>query len=117
MTPEQKRIAIAETCGWKLETEDHDYAEILPWVNPDGEGARYIPDYYYDLNAINAAELANIDKIDESFYIILEQLCYKDRGLGNTSGRLAIGFSGWIAHASAANHAEAFGLALGLWTD
>jgi hypothetical protein len=114
VTQNQKRIIIAKHLGFK---EEVGVTGMLRWRDKGGTLHNFIPKYFSELNTSNQAENLSIDKLDESFYIILEQLCYKDRGLGDSSGRLAVGFSGWIAHASAANHAEALGLALGLWTD
>ena len=58
MTPEEKRIAIAEACGWR-------FAETGPrgktWVPPQKQHIKYVtinglPDYLNDLNAMHEAE-------------------------------------------------------------
>ncbi len=56
MKPDAQRIAIAEACGWKWKPE------LLGLINgPHHEsGARNVPDYPNDLNAMRAACVAII---------------------------------------------------------
>ncbi len=49
LTPEQKRIRIAELQGW---TEVKHSLGVIP----GGSGVNYIPDYLSDLNAMHEAE-------------------------------------------------------------
>jgi hypothetical protein len=64
MTPEQQRIKIAETCGWKRVTD----GQYESWVSPEGyeyqvmfgwqtykDGTDILPDYLNDLNAMHEA--------------------------------------------------------------
>lgn len=58
MTQEQKRIAIAEACGWKLVIDNPDYEPY--WESPEGRmigvnSANPLPDYLNDLNAMHEA--------------------------------------------------------------
>lgn len=59
MTTEEKRIAIAQACGWRwMDTPETPFGAIEPlrsWYSPDGKRAAYIPDYLNDLNAMHAA--------------------------------------------------------------
>jgi len=59
MTPEQKRIAIAEKCGWKEYCQDEagfGWGVCLEFVNDECGGWRAMPDYLNDLNAMHCAE-------------------------------------------------------------
>lgn len=63
LTPEQKRVKIAQLCGWeKKRTIPIDGEEIEFWFN--GDGNKYVhgglPDYLSDLNACAAMEQARI---------------------------------------------------------
>jgi hypothetical protein len=70
MTEEEKRITIAEACGWKIVKQKN--SEGVKWVGPNGESAENewriygfgfdnkphvndLPDYFKDLNAIQNA--------------------------------------------------------------
>ncbi len=111
-TTEEKRIAIAEACGWTTVHENR--GKIVGFV-PDSEmmdsqGADEmlfeVPDYFKDLNAMHEAELTMTGTqydlwcgcLSESFIDNKD----RDKGLG-------------IYSASAPQRAEAFGLTLGLW--
>ncbi len=53
LTPEQKRIKIAEACGWKSRMKHINPAFNL-WLSPDGThevASCNLPDYLRDLNA------------------------------------------------------------------
>jgi hypothetical protein len=66
MTPEQQRIAIAEACGWTLDTK---FDNCSTWVNPRGTyvGADLPPDYLNDLNAMHEAEKVLTDDQKRAF--------------------------------------------------
>jgi hypothetical protein len=80
MTPEQKRIAIAEACGWRgiseqflvgyapWRTEPYaDRVNACPIADLDCIPLDPLPDYLNDLNAMNEAErLLNVEQ--ESVY-------------------------------------------------
>lgn len=85
MSPEKQRIAIAEFCGWKMETLPDSRYECgshacrrdvhIQWNHPFGQyspvehegfiGA--LPDYANDLNAIHEAELRLTDEQHNNF--------------------------------------------------
>jgi len=100
MKPEEQRIAIAETCGFKREERGYgSYTRI-----EDGEEFTYyshdLPDYLNDLNAMHEAEKA---------------LSLKGRNnyidwLGTTY------YDSWeFCRATAAQRAEAFLRTIGKW--
>lgn len=111
MTQEEKRIKIAEACGWI-----HIKAEVdwLPqeltghFTKPhptDPEKTKFycsrhkVPDYFSDLNACH-----NMEK----------SLCSIDHWIRFEKYLAELGTK-FIWHATAAQRAEAFGLTLGLW--
>lgn len=110
ITPEQKRIAIAEACGW-----DGIYVSgngtIVGWMAPlpkgkeiHGRGAEEIPDYLNDLNAMASAEKTVAYEIQP---LLLREL---KREVMNYSE----GVSDWDVYtATAAQRADAFLLATG----
>lgn len=114
LTQEEKRIKIAEACGWKCAYISGNGA-IVAWRGDAprckeiyGRGAEEIPDYFNDLNDMHEAEKVLRPKqtpIPEGwekwdFYSsMLEDLTGDDDG----------------THATAFQRAEAFGIALGLW--
>jgi hypothetical protein len=79
LTPEQKRIAIAEACGWRIaSTTKYAWIVINPmnmevaWSSCDGEmndkpSSDYLPDYLNDLNAMHEAMRVLTDDIREVF--------------------------------------------------
>lgn len=131
MTPEQKRIAIAEACGWRGISEQF-LVGYAPWrIEPYSDRVNAcsiadldsipldpLPDYLNDLNAMHAAEKVLLP--DDAYYS--QRNFYASevgRVTGNDNGQ------GWkplsndacfnILHATAAQRAEAFGLILELW--
>lgn len=115
MTLEEKRIALAEACGWVMISRGK-------WRGPDGllyenwskSGMLACPDFYNDLNALHEVEMSHILPIEgPDYYHALEDIIGKDQGVNLSGGT---GFSGWIAHASAPQRFEALGRTLGLWT-
>jgi hypothetical protein len=98
MTLEQKRVLIAEACGW------NDCNDVLGhWrgTNPHGM-VMPLPDYFNDLNAC-----AEMEKL-----LTERQWCDYLYWLRKQDQR-------WFAAhcATAAQRAEAFGLTMGLWTN
>jgi len=104
MNTEEKRIAIAEACGWRQVKSEFTFKT---WVLPDGGyggiGIDCVPDYFNNHNAIHEAvnELSDDQKCR---YVVLLGGCDRTRD-----------FSWNLAFASAAQCAEALGLTLGLW--
>ena len=66
MTNEERRIAIAELCGWIIDEGNPKYTFGPYWYkNGMSAGTPYdLPDYVHDLNAMHEAEkvLGDIDK-------------------------------------------------------
>jgi len=114
MTQEQKRLKIAEACGWKgISSLNTGYA---PWrkesyeqrikacssADLDSIPLDPLPDYFSDLNAMHQAEKAITDPFLWNQY---------ENNVAD-----AMKYTGWICHVSASQRAEAFGLTLNLWT-
>lgn len=105
MTQEEKRLKIAEACGWThIEAETwtqgkpggiYGYKPIRPKFDPCRRF--HIPDYFGDLNACHEMEKQLTDDQWDK---------YCDR-LGGSLRH--------CASATAAQRAEAFGLTLNLW--
>jgi len=114
MKEEQQRIAIAEACGWKWERlwtgELHG--------KPVGEQGpfREVPDYLNDLNAMHAAFLSLPAGSHITFGRHLQEVC--GEGLVGYVSSYPEDFAGLarIAHATAAQRAEAFLKTIGKWT-
>jgi hypothetical protein len=127
MTQSEKRIKIAEACGWEWLTRKNDN---LSWLFPKGleakgimlghvhgpefvkevKGSRrcgfgvlHAPDYFNDLNACHEMEaILTDDEYSKYGWTLL--------GDGKFACRDFLG-------AKAAQRAEAFGLTLGLWEE
>ena len=56
LTDDQKRIKIAELCGWKV-IMPLSIEESCCVISPVGEQRDFIPDYLNDLNAMHDAEV------------------------------------------------------------
>jgi hypothetical protein len=109
MTQEQKRIKIAEACGWTSIYVDKNKASHPTGIQPRTSSAslgsadsREIPDYFNDLNAMHEVE----KKLPSGQWT---RYCQHLAELGNGSVRFV------SVHSSAANRAEAFGKTLNLW--
>jgi hypothetical protein len=110
MSPEKQRIAIAKACGW---TEiDGLSAKGLMGKPPNRLCSfEYLPDYLNDLNACHEMEKV----------LTSEQLTVYRNTLGIMNGGICIDDGGsfvnlgFAVSATAAQRAEAFLLALGLW--
>ena len=113
MTTNEKRIKIAEACGWyKI------YKGPEPdnrWMQPDG--LHYatlddVPDYFNDLNACHQMEkfltFSVIDGVTELQSVYISALW---KVMGKPDARMIA----VLAHATAAQRAEAFGKTLNLW--
>lgn len=98
MTQEQKRIAIAEACGWSYKTQDHGDPY---WCHPEiNQVYDTPPDYPNDLNATQEFKhVLEQRKLYWQFIELLNQLVESP------------------AFSTAAQRAEAFGLTLGLWKE
>ena len=96
MTQDEKRIKLAEAGGWK-----NDPQEEYPWQDSEGEGYRYPPDYFYNLNAVHELEKVLLGNDIETW------LTYDKY--------LAEGDTKFTWHTTATQRAEALGLTLKLW--
>lgn len=92
LSQEQKRIKIAEACGWSKVDGDNG-------LRPDGIFT-VLPDYFNNLNAMHEAEEI---MTDEHFADYALKVC------GSVNSR--------PLSATAAERAEIFGLILNLWDD
>lgn len=127
MSPEEQRIAIAESVGWKL--------SMGTWYRPnftclhikrpcsDGDVNIYPPDYLNDLNAMH----------EVTSRMTVKQKCQFADYLYNNSGKDILDYSGvyypgeyptidlecvfCVANATAAQRAEAYLKTIGKWTD
>ena len=109
MNEEAQRIAIAEACGWTNITSD------CVGNKPHGRGNAdhdFIPDYLHDLNAMHKAEQMLSYEPDYMFF------------LRYVVGDFSEAQSEWtdydwyrVAHATAAQRAEAFLRTIGKWTE
>lgn len=116
MTQEQKRILIAEACGWK-----RHYNTDTQW-RYDGDGpddwivVDELPDYFNDLNAMHEARSTLASDKLRQYGLELNQLCVaKMRADGCITQADFDNQPCWIFHTDAAMQAEAFGRTLGLW--
>lgn len=113
-TNEEKRVLIAEACGWQIGVKTGDWPHNV--VNPAGEVVYSwaesvtdphfidsLPDYFGDLNAIHSAERAHLETLtNRKYWLTLSDV------IGN-----GIQIGHWSA--TAAQYAEAFGRTLNLW--
>jgi hypothetical protein len=97
MTDQEKRIAIAEACGWKRRASTNKDFEFV-WMHKDKGYCYALPDYTEDLNAMHEAEMALSTDLRREFR---EQLC------------IVCLMEGGPIHASAAQRAQAFLIAIG----
>jgi len=106
MTQEEKRIKIAEACGWvDLKSQWHGYHM---WKRPTGEtnyGTKSdknacLPDYFNDLNACHEMEESMTWEQGSQFNELLCDILPPDQH---------------IYHATAEQRAEAFGKTINLW--
>lgn len=108
MTQHEKRIKIAEACGWKqVEQSDGDWingpSPMYPWTNGkdwSDESGEDLPDYFRDLNACHEMEKVVADKL--GYYMEIERL------MDTVNSTIAIS-------APAEIRSEAFGRTLNLW--
>lgn len=132
MTNEAQRITIAEACGWteithtgfsdqgirpKRKEGEPRYGSLYrPAPSPvenDRREWHWIPDYLNDLNAMHEAEKVLTEDQGGEFEEILERICQDQLELDGTNHWLRFR----VAHATAAQRAEAFLKTLNLWED
>jgi hypothetical protein len=124
MTPQEINRRIAIACGWKLLPNSFPPNSRL-WEHPSGKRAYEpddLPNYHGDLNAMHEAESAlGVDQecqfIEhlEQLIRIPENILFGDKPTKkfelNEHGRFA------VAHATAAQRAEAFLRTIGQWEE
>jgi hypothetical protein len=111
MTADERRIKVAELCGWK-NTADPEYPGDTVWVAPNDRspsslgaaGYGLLPYYETDLNAMHEAEKIIIAKKVRRNQVV-------PRGVYESMLIEATGGFAW--RATAAQRAEAFVLTLG----
>lgn len=122
ITQEQKRIRIAEACGWKFvySAEVAKRASMSSWYFrelPVNHRYSPLPDYLNDLNAIHAAEQTlNTLRSQEHGKRLQETARLHCIGIVPDYERDLVSLS-WLMRMPADKRAEAFGLALGLWKE
>jgi hypothetical protein len=117
MNPEQQRIAIAEACGWRIESDGANTFVYSP-NKTSGTGYRMndirhpkiiklLPDYLNDLNAMHEAEESLHGRLDLwwNYMDTLEKVSVEFNPLG----------CGSQIHATATQRAEAFLKTIGKW--
>lgn len=107
MNPEKQRIAIAEACGWT------HIAFNRGWIKAgDGEIQGVIPDFLNDLNSMHEAEKMLTHD---------QQVGYSVNMVRLTTWNMPSSRAAWldftIAHATAAQRAEAFLETIGKWEE
>lgn len=129
MTPERQRIAIAEACGWTecrktgcLPSQIQGICPLggcrsRPALSPfknDNRQWYWLPDYLKDLNAMHEAEACKLGATQRAWIVELSKATH-----GDTSGRLCLHYAdvAAIAHATAAQRAEAFLRTIGKWEE
>ncbi len=107
MTQEEKRIKIAEACGWHEEKEPVGSFNASAWWHHE---TRYpsntmpVPDYFNNLNDCHEMERVLKDQEIEQYNDLLGSFLWS----GYPASRRNF-------HATAAQRAEAFGRVKGLW--
>lgn len=113
LTQEEKRILIAEACGWKMFTTcDVGLGSTLIadiWPGQEVMGPREVPDYFNDLNACHEMEQVGFEgQLHRPWDSKWDRFKYEE--LLKTRGPNVPVF------APAFQRAECFGLLMGLWT-
>ena len=108
LTQEQKRIKIAEVCGWYRSDDD---LQTQSWRHPlNLHHTTCLPNYFFDLNSsAEMRETLTTEKMKEFFF----QLSVECGASGDFMRRPVEIIK--IINATPAQHCEAFGLTLGLW--
>jgi len=112
LTPEQKRIAIAEACGWtSLRVIQGDPIGRPPNVKDE---YRFPPDYLNDLNAMDEAESTKHMPYTADYVWWLGRIVCEARVM-NPDKQDESYLNAMAVFADAAQRADAFGKTLGLW--
>jgi hypothetical protein len=115
MNVDDQRIAIAEACGWKSEPDAY-YVDGVRWVKEGVTRATCdLPDYPNDLNAMHEAEgyfIASQPIRPWQYADALMRLLWEQQ-----HDQYCESASFLIAHATAAQRAEAFLKTIGRWKE
>lgn len=113
LTDVEKRIKVAELCGWKnFEPNDNGTCDITEigcgWLGTNLEGFELcpVPDYLNDLNAMAEAETMLVDGLGDLYNYHLWTVVRQD------SERLGVWDQIFVWKATAAQRAEAFVLTM-----
>jgi len=110
LTREQKRIRIAEACGWTEISPCTCCHGVSRGVPPFGVSSKHLPDYFGSLDAIAEARKSLTPEQQFIYAKHLAKLTCE-----YLTNHQAI-FSNWmLCDATAEQHAEAFGKTLNLW--
>ena len=115
LTNDQKRIKIAEACGWKRKDADSDMMGKRWYrVQDDGKLVQRgsCPDYFNDLNAMHEASAILRPEHYEKWRDELSKSVFSER---KCLGMSKYEFEFWMSQATATQRAEAFGRTLNLW--
>lgn len=87
MTPEEKRIAIAEACGWRFIRKEGSYFTrgihgIPPHQEACERNEKPLPDYFNDLNPVHDVEMLLNDELYTEYTRVLEAPYAGPRGSG-----------------------------------
>lgn len=119
LSPKEKRVKIAEECGWRITqisvNEPNDDVTITPpgeEVNPWRNVNQELPDYLNSLDDMHEAEKA-INPCDWSSYTmslrrIIQRDCEKPECYVPGTERYQLIADFWVYHATAEQRAEAF---------
>lgn len=129
MDEERQRIKIAEACGWvdiraEVDWLPKELTGIWTWPHPtDAEKTKYfisrkpVPNYLYDLNAMHRAENAFIGNASLAMTFAMHLLRINGQNISSEDDDLNCDHAWITAHATAAQHAEAFLKTLNLWEE
>lgn len=110
MNDQEKRIRIAELCGWiHYPNGDNDHCALSkkhPWFNPsDGSCYYNCPDYLNDLNAMHAAEKTMSVRQHREFTEVLSNSVLDYQSADYSINRSLLYY---LIHATALQRANAF---------
>lgn len=114
ITDEEKRIKIAEACGWKFCAPNPSWPTPY-WTNPVTKELSVfaqLPDYLNDLNAMHEAEkILTTTEQQNLYYQNIAAITWECEEVAHRQ----VVFNQLTA--TAAQRAEAFGRTLNLWTE
>lgn len=97
LSPDEKRVKIAEACGWKSELvpTPNPYGEFQHtwWTSPEGKRPEILPDYLNSLDAMAAVEKTLSDEQCDRYLEHLTETSGGDAENGKSS------FCGYVATA------------------